>query len=84
MVARVELHNMQQDRDEPIRNFGARLRCQAGVCKFTTMCPNCDRNVDHTEHIIRDVLTRGLADQDIQLDLLSDKNQNMTLEEVFQ
>ena len=26
MVARVELHNMQQDHDEPIRNFGARLR----------------------------------------------------------
>ena len=84
MVARVELHNMQQDRDEPIRNFGARLRGQAGVCKFTTKCPNCDGNVDYTEHIIRDVLTRGLADQDIQLDLLGDKNQNMTLEEVFQ
>ena len=78
MVTRVELHNVQQDRDEPIRNFGARLRCQA------TKCPNCDRNVDHTEHIIRDVLTRGLADQDIQLDLLVCKNQNMTLEEVFQ
>jgi hypothetical protein len=35
MVARVERHNMQQDRDEPIRSFGARLRGQAGVCKFT-------------------------------------------------
>ena len=70
MVVRVALHNMQQDRDEPIRNFGARLRGQAGVCKFTTKCPNCERNVDYTEHIIRDVLTRGLEDQDIQLDLL--------------
>ena len=38
-----------------------------------TTCQNCDRNVDHTEHIIRDVLTRGLADQDIQLDLLGEK-----------
>ena len=63
MVARVELHNMQHDRDEPIRNFGARLICQA------TTCQNCDRIVDHTEHIIRDVL----ADQDIQLDLLGEK-----------
>ena len=68
MVARVELHNMQQNHDKPIWNFGARLRCQAGVCKFTTKCPNYDRNVDHTEHIIRDILTRGPADQDIQLD----------------
>ena len=34
MVARVTLHNMRQDRDEPVRAFGARLRGQAGVCKF--------------------------------------------------
>ena len=34
MVARVQLHNMRQDRDETIRSFGARLRGQAGVCKF--------------------------------------------------
>ena len=26
MVARVALHNTRQDRDEPVRNFGARLR----------------------------------------------------------
>ena len=35
MVARVTLHNMRQDRDEPVRAFGARLRGQASVCKFT-------------------------------------------------
>ena len=34
MVAWVQLHNMHQDRDETIRSFGARLRGQAGVCKF--------------------------------------------------
>ncbi|CAG2216563.1 unnamed protein product [Mytilus edulis] len=34
MVARVTLHNMRQDRDEPVRSFCARLRGQAGVCKF--------------------------------------------------
>ncbi|KAK3737416.1 hypothetical protein QZH41_000674 [Actinostola sp. cb2023] len=34
MVARVQLHNMHQDRDETIRSFGARFRGQAGVCKF--------------------------------------------------
>ena len=38
MVARVALHNMRQDRDEPVRNFGARLRGQAGVCKFIIPC----------------------------------------------
>ena len=84
MVARVQLHNMRQDRDETIRSFGARLRGQAGICKFTIKCPNCENDVNYTENILRDVVTRGVTDSDIQLDLLSDKNQNMTLEEVFQ
>ena len=84
MVARVQLHNMQQDRDEPIRGFGARLRGQASVCKFVTACPNCNADVNYTEHIVRDVVTRGLADSEIQLDLLGEKNQNMTVEEVLQ
>ncbi|CAH3031503.1 unnamed protein product [Pocillopora meandrina] len=65
MVARVQLHNMRQDRDETIRSFGARLRGQAG-------------------NVLRDVLTRGLADSEIQLDLLGERNQDMSLEEVFQ
>ena len=83
MVARVQLHNMRQDRDETIRSFGARLRGQAGVCKFHVNCQNCNTDVNYTEHIIRDVITRGLADNEIQLDLLGDTNQNMTLEQVF-
>ena len=84
MVARVQLHNMHQDRDEAIRSFGAHLRGQAGVSKFVIKCPDCDTDVNYTENILRDVLARGLADNEIQLDLLSDKNQDMTLEEVFQ
>ncbi|XP_062586740.1 uncharacterized protein LOC134248350 [Saccostrea cucullata] len=84
MVARVTLHNMRQDRDEPVRNFSAKLRGQAGVCKFVITCPNCNHEVNYTDTIVRDVLARGIADPDIQLDLLGDKNQNMTLEEVTQ
>ena len=84
MVARVTLNNMTQDRDESVRSFGARLRGQAGVCKFMIKCPGCDHDVNYTDAILRDVLTRGLSDPEIQLDLLGDKNQDMTLEQVFQ
>jgi hypothetical protein len=84
MVARVHLHNMRQDRDETIRSFSARLRGQAGVCKFLVACPECNTEVNYTENVLRDVVTRGLADDEIQLDLLGDTNQNMTLEEVLQ
>ena len=84
MVARVTLHNMRQDRDETIRSFGARLRGQAGVCKFELDCPGCTEKVNYTEQVLRDVLCRGIDDTEIQMDLLGDKNQEMTLEEIFQ
>ena len=74
MVARVQLHHMRQDHDETIRSFGAGLRGQAGVCKFLITCPGCNNDVNYTENILRNVLTRGLADSKIQLDLLGDKN----------
>ena len=83
MVARVTLHNMRQDRDEPVRAFGARLRGQASVCKFTQQCPTCEANIDYTEAMVKDVLCRGLEDSEIQMDLLGDKNQDMTLEQVL-
>ena len=83
MVARVALHNMRQDRDEPVRNFGARLRGQAGVCKFIIPCPSCTGDVNYTDEILRDVVTRNISDSEVQLDLLGDSNHNMTLEEVL-
>ena len=82
-VARVTLHNMRQDRDEPIRAYGARLRGQASVSKFTQQCTGCEANVDYTEAIIKDVLCRGLENTEIQMDLLGDKNQDMTMEQVL-
>ncbi|XP_071478837.1 uncharacterized protein [Diadema antillarum] len=84
MVARVTLHNMRQDRDETVRSFGARLRGQADICKFIIACPSCGADVNYTDTIMRDVLTRGIADSEIPLDLLGDKKQDMGLEEVFQ
>ena len=85
MVARATLHNMRQDRDEAIRSFGARIKGQAGICKYTTTCPRdaCNADIDYTDAILRDVLARGIADQEIQLDLLGDQNQNMSLEDML-
>ena len=84
MVARATLHNMRQDRDEAIRSFGARIQGQAGICKHTIKCQReaCNANTVYTDAILRDVLARGIADQEIQLDLLGDQNQDMSLEDV--
>jgi hypothetical protein len=84
MVARVTLHNMRQDREETARSYGARLSGQAGICKFVIKCPGCDGDVNYTDAILRDVLTRVIADTGIQLDMLGDTKQDMSLEEVFQ
>lgn len=83
MVARDALNNMNQDPDEPIRSFGARLKGQAGVCKYVIPCPSCSHDVDYTEQILCDVLGRGISDPDIQLELLGHTNQDMCLEEVL-
>ena len=83
MVARVTLLNMRQDREETIRSYSARLRGQAGICKYTVNCSGCNNTVDYTEEMVKDAVTRGISDQDIQLDLLGERNQDMTLEEVL-
>ena len=84
MVARAALCVMHQDRDEPARTFAARARGQARTCKFTQDCPQCSTVVDFTDTMIRDVVTRGLDGQEIQQDLLGDRNQEPCLEEVIQ
>ena len=85
IVARATLHNMRQDQDETIRSFEARIKGQAGICKYTTTCPpdTSIADIDYTDAILRDVLVRGIADQDIQPDLLGDQNQNMSLEDML-
>ena len=84
MAARVQLHNMPQDQDKMMCSFGAHLCGQAGICKFLVTCPGCSAEVNYTENILCDVLTHSLANSKIQLDLLGDRNQDMSLEEVFQ
>ena len=77
MVARVTLHEMHQDRDEPVRLFSARLKGQANICKFSVECPDCRKNIDYTDHIVHDCIIRGISDDDIRLDVLGNQNQDM-------
>ena len=83
MVARAELHSMIQGHDEAVRVFGARVRGQANVCKYTIKCKNCSHDVNYTDHMIRDVISQGLADKEIQLELLGSDNQTPSLEETL-
>ena len=83
MVARFQLQQMMQDRDEPVRAYAARIRGQAGVCQYTTECGSCKQQVDYSDEMVRDTIIRGLEDNDIRLDILSDTNQAMTVEQTI-
>ena len=84
LVARVEIHRLQQDRDEPVRAFAARLRGQASICNFSIKCP-CSPpvKVDYSDTMVRDALVRGLYDEEIRLDLLSKADEDITLEDAL-
>ena len=83
MISRVNLHDMHQDREETVRSFYARLKGQANTCNFSISCSECQHAVNYSEHIIRDILIKGIADPDIQLDLLGTITPEMTLERVI-
>ncbi len=76
-VARVALSRMVQDRGEPIRAFAARLRGQV------KKCTGCDVVSNQGEERVADQLCIGLADNEIQEDLLKDPNQDMSVEEMI-
>jgi hypothetical protein len=71
---------MVHDRGEPIRAFAARLRGQAEVCRFPKKCTGFDQISNQGEEMIADQLCIGLADAEIQEDLLKHPDQNMGVE----
>ena len=48
---------------------------------YTIKCKReaCNTDIDYIDAILRDVLARGIADQEIQLELLGDQNQDMSV-----
>ncbi|RUS78870.1 hypothetical protein EGW08_013375 [Elysia chlorotica] len=84
MVARVQPQQMRQNRDEPVRDYAARLRGQAGVCNFKIKCSSatCATKVDYSD-MIRGALIRGIEDEEIRLDILGESRQDMSLEEAL-
>ena len=84
MVARVALSNMRQGHEEPIRSFQTHLKAQADTCKYEMTCTKVGVSNSMTEEILCDVIARGIADQEIQLDLLGEKNQDMPLKDMIE
>lgn len=72
-VLRTELLQLRQERNEPFRAFTVRVHGKAETCAFTTKF-ECAKNVDYTDHAIRDVLLNGISDPDIRREVLGTKD----------
>ena len=72
-VLRTELLQMRQSREEQFRAYAARVRGKAETCEFMATCA-CGREVDYTDHSIRDALLSGIYDPDIRREVLGTEN----------
>ena len=72
-VNRVKLGTLKQDRGEPVRKFAGRVKSLAAVSGYTVKCTkeDCNTLVSVMELVVTDQLIRGLADSEIQKDVLS-------------
>ena len=60
---------MRRLRDKPFCAFGARVRGKADTCAFTIDC-TCGLKVSYTDHMTRDTLLNGIADDEIRREIL--------------
>ena len=83
-VNRVKLTSIKQDRGEPIRKFAGRVRSLAAVSDYSVKCAGCQAEVPYTDQVIMDQVINGLADTEIQRDVLSHADADtMTLDKLL-
>ena len=70
-VNRVKLGTLRQDKGEPVRKFVGRVRSLAVVSDYKVQCKGCKSDVFYSEEVIIDQVIRGLANAEIQRDVLS-------------
>ena len=80
LICRVNLRSMTQDHQEDIRHYSARVKGQAALCNYVIKCTGCEAAVSYADDEIRDQICTGLADPDIQRDVLALRKQHPTTE----
>ena len=75
---RVKLNTLKQDKGKLIRRFAGRIRSLATVSKYTLRCGSCKSEVSNTDEVIKDQVIAGVADPEMQKDVLSHENVKFT------
>ena len=84
LVKMVQLLTLFQDREEPIREFYARLKASASACELSVQCTAvaCTEKVSYSDKMILHALVRGIADEEIRENVLA-KTEELGLEETI-
>ena len=71
-VRRAGLLAASQDHGENVRSFYAKVKGKAATCSYTIKCTSdtCNRIIDFTDTMVKDVVIANLADEDIKKDVL--------------
>ena len=85
LISRNILRGMVQNQDEDIKHFTARIKGQANACNYTVKCTNpaCETVISYADEEIKDQICKGLADHEIQQEVLSQRNQSISLENLI-
>ena len=85
IINRNVLRGMMQNHDEDVKHFAARVRGQAEMCNYTVQCTRqgCNSLISYAEAEVRDQICKGLADPEIQQELLGHSNEITTLEDTI-
>ena len=72
-VHRKEFYEIVQAPDEQLNRFVAKLKAKAERCNFTMKCSatGCEQVVNYGEEMMKDQMTTGLYDKDVQQEVLS-------------
>ena len=81
-IDRVIVHNLKQDRDEPIWHLEPDSEAKLVSVSTSTGAPDVTPILLHRDNLKR-CSVRGLNDPEIQMDLLGNKNHDVMLEQVL-
>ena len=84
-VHRKEFYEIVQAPDELLNRFVSKLRAKAERCNFTMKCTRtgCETVINYGEEMLRDQVTTGLYDTDVQQEVLAKSKDLTTFEQVY-
>ena len=82
MLNEVKLMVANQERNEPVRKYLARLRGLADICKLSVECSSCYETTSDVDRIILTTLVKGLVDNETKGEILS-KVKSLSLDDTI-